>query len=207
MPDIRFSVLAEVTERVDRFLADQLQLSRTQAARLVAGRAVQVNGAEVRASRVLERGEEVRVIVPDDPAPRTLVPAHIPLDIVYEDQHIVVINKPADLVVHPAPGHWDDTLVNALVARGPTLAGGAAGRPGIVHRLDRDTSGLMVVALTDQAHQVALQLGVERLQADGNQRLNQRDARVDLGYGRQCDARHRCPLSFLPNLSYGACHG
>ena len=152
MPDIRFSVLAEVTERVDRFLADQLQLSRTQAARLVADRAVRVNGAEVRASRVLARGEEVRVAVPDDPAPRQLVPTHIPLDIVYEDAHLAVINKPADLVVHPAPGHWDDTLVNALVARGLTLAGGAAGRPGIVHRLDRDTSGLMVVARTDEAH-------------------------------------------------------
>lgn len=152
MPEISFCVLSEVTERVDRFLADQLQLSRTQAARLVAGRAVRVNGAEVRASRVLERGEEVRVSVPDDPAPRTLVPTHIPLDIVYEDEHLAVINKPADLVVHPAPGHWDDTLVNALVARGLTLAGGAAGRPGVVHRLDRDTSGLMVVARTDEAH-------------------------------------------------------
>jgi 23S rRNA pseudouridine1911/1915/1917 synthase len=74
------------------------------------------------------------------------------LEMVFEDDHLAVIDKPAGLVVHPAPGHWDDTLVNALVARGTTLAGGAEGRPGIVHRLDRDTSGLMVVAKTDLAH-------------------------------------------------------
>jgi 23S rRNA pseudouridine1911/1915/1917 synthase len=74
------------------------------------------------------------------------------LVVVYEDEHLAVLDKPAGLVVHPAPGHWDDTLVNALVARGTTLAGGAEGRPGIVHRLDRDTSGLMVVAKTDIAH-------------------------------------------------------
>jgi 23S rRNA pseudouridine1911/1915/1917 synthase len=72
--------------------------------------------------------------------------------VVYEDEHLAVIDKPAGLVVHPAPGHWDDTLVNALVARGTTLAGGAEGRPGVVHRLDRDTSGLMLVAKTDLVH-------------------------------------------------------
>jgi 23S rRNA pseudouridine1911/1915/1917 synthase len=74
------------------------------------------------------------------------------LEMVFEDEHLAVIDKPAGLVVHPAPGHWDDTLVNALVARGTTLSGGAAGRPGIVHRLDRDTSGLMVIAKTDASH-------------------------------------------------------
>ena len=152
MPDIGLCVLVEATERIDRFLADQLQLSRTQAARLLAGRSVRVNAVPVRSSRVLARGDVVEVALPDAEAPRTIVPAAIPLDIVYEDASIAVINKPADLVVHPAPGHWDDTLVNALVARGLTLAGGAAGRPGIVHRLDRDTSGLMVVARTDAAH-------------------------------------------------------
>jgi 23S rRNA pseudouridine1911/1915/1917 synthase len=72
--------------------------------------------------------------------------------VIYEDEHLAVIDKPAGLVVHPAPGHWTDTLVNALVARGTTLSGGAEGRPGIVHRLDRETSGLMVVAKTDLAH-------------------------------------------------------
>ena len=92
-----------------------------------------------RASRLLARGERVTVRFPDHEPPRTLRPAAIPLTVLYEDEHVAVIDKPAGLVVHPAPGHWDDTLVNALVARGTTLSGGAEGRPGIVHRLERDT--------------------------------------------------------------------
>jgi 23S rRNA pseudouridine1911/1915/1917 synthase len=119
---------------------------------LVADKAVDVQGLPARASRLLARGERVTVRIPDHEPPRTLQPAAIPLTIVFEDEHLAVIDKPAGLVVHPAPGHWDDTLVNALVARGTTLSGGAEGRPGIVHRLDRDTSGLMVVAKTDLAH-------------------------------------------------------
>jgi 23S rRNA pseudouridine1911/1915/1917 synthase len=147
-----FGVATGPTERIDRFLADQLAFSRTEAARLVASGAVTVAGRAVRASRRLERGEEVTVTFPAAGPPRTLRPHPIDLDIVFEDEHLAVIDKPAGLVVHPAPGHWDDTLVNALVARGTTLAGGVEGRPGIVHRLDRDTSGLMVVAKTDIAH-------------------------------------------------------
>jgi 23S rRNA pseudouridine1911/1915/1917 synthase len=113
---------------------------------------VDVEGKPARASRLLARGELVTVRFPDHQPPRTLVPAAIPLTVLFEDEHLAVIDKPAGLVVHPAPGHWDDTLVNALVARGTTLSGGAEGRPGIVHRLDRDTSGLMMVAKTDLAH-------------------------------------------------------
>jgi 23S rRNA pseudouridine1911/1915/1917 synthase len=152
LPELSFTVWTGTTERLDRFLADQLGLSRTQAARLVADRAVEIDGRPARASRLLSRGERVTVRIPDHQPPRTLQPAAIPLTVVYEDEHLAVIDKPAGLVVHPAPGHWDDTLVNALVARGTTLSGGAEGRPGIVHRLDRDTSGLMVVAKTDLAH-------------------------------------------------------
>jgi 23S rRNA pseudouridine1911/1915/1917 synthase len=151
LPELSFTVAVAATERLDRFLADQLGLSRTQAARLVANRAVEVDGKPARASRVLARGERVTVRFPEHEPPRTLQPAAIPLTVVFEDDHLAVIDKPAGLVVHPAPGHWDDTLVNALVARGTTLSGGAEGRPGIVHRLDRDTSGLMVVAKTDLA--------------------------------------------------------
>lgn len=149
---LAFTVLSPTTERLDRFLADQLQLSRTQAARLVAEGGVRVNESVARASRTLVRGECVTVTFPESEPPRQLVARPMSLEIVYEDEHLAIINKPAGLVVHPAPGHWDDTLVNALVARGTTLSGGAEGRPGIVHRLDRDTSGLMVVARTDLAH-------------------------------------------------------
>lgn len=150
-----FSVATAAAERLDRFLADQLDLSRTQAARIVAAGGVRVNGKPARASRILARKELVEVDFPETQSPRRLRPASAdlaPLRIVFEDDHLAVIDKPAGLVVHPAPGHWDDTLVHALVARGTTLSGGAPGRPGIVHRLDRDTSGLMIVAKSDLAH-------------------------------------------------------
>jgi len=141
------------TERLDRFLADQLALSRTQAGRLIADKRVSARGKALRASTILERGAEVTVqFPPDEPPPRTYAPAHAELRFVYEDEHLAVLDKPAGLVVHPGPGHWDDTLVNVLVGRGTALsAGSTAGRPGIVHRLDRDTSGL-VVAKSDLAH-------------------------------------------------------
>jgi 23S rRNA pseudouridine1911/1915/1917 synthase len=149
---VAFSVLATTTERLDRFLADQLSLSRTQAARIVALGGVKVNGAVARSSRTLGRTDSVEVEIPDREPPRILAPHPIELDLVFEDEHLAVIDKPAGLVVHPAPGHWDDTLVNALVARGTSLSESGLGRPGIVHRLDRDTSGLMLVAKTDLAH-------------------------------------------------------
>jgi 23S rRNA pseudouridine1911/1915/1917 synthase len=161
---LEFCVSADSTERLDRFLADQLQLSRTQAARLIADKAVSIGGVVARASRVLVRGDRVKVVLPPADPPRQLRPAHIPLTVVWEDEHLAVIDKPAGLVVHPAPGHWDDTLVNALVARGTTLGGGVQGRPGIVHRLDRDTSGLMLVAKTDLAHRrLSHLLGARRI--------------------------------------------
>jgi len=149
---VTFSVLPPVTERLDRFLADQLGLSRTQAARIVADGHVTIGDRVARASRTLARGEEVTVMPPTEAPLRILAPHDIALTVVHEDEHLMVIDKPAGLVVHPAPGHWHDTLVNALVARGTALGGGEEGRPGIVHRLDRDTSGLLVVARTDLAH-------------------------------------------------------
>jgi len=113
---------------------------------------VRVNGRVAKASWEPARGDLIEVVFPEHEPPRALTPHASPLTVVYEDDDLAVLDKPAGLVVHPAPGHWDDTLVNALVARGTTLSGGAAGRPGIVHRLDRDTSGLLVVARTDLAH-------------------------------------------------------
>lgn len=149
---VTFSIAIGATERIDRFLADQLGISRTQSARMVAEGRVAVAGAAVRASRTLVHGDLVVVDMPVDAPPRQFTPHALALDVVYEDEHLAAIDKPAGLVVHPAPGHWNDTLVNALVARGTTLAGGVAGRPGIVHRLDRDTSGLILVAKSDLAH-------------------------------------------------------
>jgi 23S rRNA pseudouridine1911/1915/1917 synthase len=149
---IAFRVLAPATERLDRFLAGQLSLSRTQAARLIGEGAVTVNGAVGRAGRSLARGDLVEVRPRPEEPPRPITPHHIPLDVRFEDEYLLVLDKPAGLVVHPAPGHWEGTLVNALAARGMARPAGASDRPGIVHRLDRDTSGLMIVAKTDQAH-------------------------------------------------------
>lgn len=112
---------------------------------------MRVNGEPARASRVLARGDRVHVELPAEAPPRTLAPRPRALDVVYEDEALLVLDKPAGLVVHPAPGHWDDTLLNALVARGTPLSA-AAERPGIVHRLDKDTSGLLLVAKSDAAH-------------------------------------------------------
>ena len=156
MAAVTFCILAPETERLDRFLADQLALSRTVAARLVADKRVTLNGRPLRASAQLERGAVVVVeLPPAGPPPRTYAPAHRDLVFAYEDEHLAVLDKPAGLVVHPGPGHWDDTLVNVLTERGTALAAGSsegAGRPGIVHRLDRDTSGLLLIAKTDTAH-------------------------------------------------------
>jgi 23S rRNA pseudouridine1911/1915/1917 synthase len=141
------------TERLDRFLADQLALSRTQAGRLIADKRVRARDKVLRASNELEPGTEVTVEFPDAEPPRSYTPAHAVLHFVYEDEHLAVLDKPAGLVVHPGPGHWNDTLVNVLVGRGTELSSGStAGRPGIVHRLDKGTSGLLVVAKSDLAH-------------------------------------------------------
>jgi 23S rRNA pseudouridine1911/1915/1917 synthase len=114
---------------------------------------VTARGKALRASAMLEPGTEVSVDIPDEHPPRRYAPASAVLNFVYEDEHVAVLDKPAGLVVHPGPGHWDDTLVNVLVGRGTALSSGSSeGRPGIVHRLDRDTSGLLVVAKSDLAH-------------------------------------------------------
>lgn len=148
-----FCIVVPVTERLDRFLADQLSLSRTQAARLIADKRVSAAGKPLRASALLERGMEITVEIPAEAPPRTYAPAQSDLRFVFEDEHLAVLDKPAGLVVHPGPGHWDDSLVNVLVGRGTDLSQGSTeGRPGIVHRLDRDTSGLLLVAKSDLAH-------------------------------------------------------
>ncbi len=154
MAAVSFCVVVPETERLDRFLADQLALSRSVAARLIAAKQVTREGRPLRASALLERGTVVTVDFPAAVAPpRAYQPAHRDLTFAYEDEHLAVLDKPAGLVVHPGPGHWDDTLVNVLVGRGTALGQSAPeGRPGIVHRLDRDTSGLLLVAKTDIAH-------------------------------------------------------
>lgn len=139
--------------RLDRFLSTRLpDLSRTRLQALIDDRHVRVDGLARKASHRLRGGEEVSVELPE-PIPLDLIPEPIPLDIVYEDDAVLVVNKPAGMVVHPGAGHDRGTLVHALLAHCPTLSGiGGVRRPGIVHRLDKGTSGLLAVAKTDQAH-------------------------------------------------------
>jgi 23S rRNA pseudouridine1911/1915/1917 synthase len=150
----QFVVSEEAGERLDLLVARHGALSRTQAATLIANGNVQVNGGRQKASYRAESGDTVAVQVPPPPG-REIVPEQIPLDIVYEDEHLLVVDKAAGMVVHPAPGNWSGTLVNALMGRGEPLAeGGGEDRAGLVHRLDKDTSGLLVVAKTDASHRI-----------------------------------------------------
>jgi 23S rRNA pseudouridine1911/1915/1917 synthase len=138
--------------RLDVLVAQQLDLSRTQAATLIATGNVLVDGRREKASYRAEPGEEITVTIPEPPA-RTVAAEKIDLDIRYEDEHVLVVDKPAGMVVHPAPGNWTGTLVNALKGRGEPLSDmGDPDREGIVHRLDKETSGLLLIAKTDRAH-------------------------------------------------------
>ncbi|MBN1250140.1 MAG: RluA family pseudouridine synthase [Anaerolineae bacterium] len=139
-------------ERVDRYVADALEaLSRTAVQRLIDAGSVTVNGKPVGASDRVQAGDAIVVSVPP-PQTVSIAPQAIPLDILYEDADIVVVNKAAGMVVHPGAGQPQGTLVNAVLAHSPDLAGvGGELRPGIVHRLDRDTSGVIIVAKHDQA--------------------------------------------------------
>ncbi|MDH7490272.1 MAG: RluA family pseudouridine synthase [Anaerolineae bacterium] len=138
--------------RVDKYVAEAVpDLSRAAVQRLIDEGRILVNGAVVKASYRLEPGDAISVEIPP-PVDVSIAPEPIPLDIVYEDADILVVNKPAGMVVHPAFGHASGTLVNAVLAHCPDLAGvGGELRPGIVHRLDKDTSGLIVVAKGDVA--------------------------------------------------------
>ena len=137
--------------RLDRYAADQVaDLSRSYARQLIEDAHIRLNGADARPSSLVHTGDVVTVRRPVA-QPTDLVAQDIPLSIVYEDADVVVIDKPAGMVVHPAPGHLDGTLVNGLLARFPDITVGGDLRPGIVHRLDRDTSGLLVVTRNDRA--------------------------------------------------------
>lgn len=147
----RFTVEGSDAARLDLLVARRLDLSRSQAATLIATGAVLVDGRRQKASFKAEDGNEIVVELPDAPA-RTVEAEDIPLSVVFEDDEIIVVDKPAGMVVHPAPGNWTGTLVNALKGRGQALAAGASDeRAGLVHRLDKDTSGLIVVAKTEQS--------------------------------------------------------
>ena len=147
----------EKPKRLDVFLANrERDLSRSAIQRLIEKGRVQLNGEPARASQKIKPGDRITFDVPKA-EPLELNGEPIPLEILYEDDALLVLNKPAGLVVHPAPGHWTGTLVNALLYHFETSGGSASTiggkeRPGLVHRLDKETTGIMVIAKTDQAH-------------------------------------------------------
>ncbi|HKW86186.1 MAG TPA: RluA family pseudouridine synthase [Nitrospiraceae bacterium] len=147
----------ESPKRLDVFLSHrEPMLSRSALQRLILGGRVTINGQAVKPSQKIKPGDLITLEIPR-PEPLELKPEPIPLDVLYEDEAVLVLNKPAGLVVHPAPGHWSGTLVNALLHHFDSLGGslssiGGKERPGLVHRLDKETSGVMVIAKTDEAH-------------------------------------------------------
>jgi len=144
---------AEEGERVDVLLSRKLPiLSRARVQKLISEGRVSVNGVRVRSSFRPRSGDQVHTELPE-PVPQEVLPRNIPIDVLMENEDFLVLNKPAGLVVHPAPGHLDDTLVSALLYHVKDLSGiGGVLRPGIVHRLDKETSGALLVAKNDRSH-------------------------------------------------------
>ena len=196
-------------QRIDRFLSgEDTGLSRSALQALVAEGHVQCNGKAVAKSLKLKAGDTVLLEIPDA-KPIEAVPQDIPLEIVYEDAHLLVVNKPKGMVVHPAPGNPDGTLVNALLwhCKGSLSGIGGEIRPGIVHRIDKDTSGLLVVAKNDAAHQaLSEQMSVHSIHrvyhavAYGN--LKDDEGFVEKWLGR--DPRDRKKMAVLADNAVGA---
>ncbi|WP_367295016.1 RluA family pseudouridine synthase [Levilactobacillus yonginensis] len=154
------------TDRLDKLVAETVStISRSQAKSAIEAGQITVDGATLRPKDKPKVGATVNIALPD-PEPLNAKPQDIPLDIVYEDDDVIVVNKPQGMVVHPAPGHPDQTLVNALLYHSPLSSINGTLRPGIVHRIDKDTSGLLMVAKNDHAHHSLS----EQLQAKTNLR-------------------------------------
>ena len=190
--------------RLDVYLARALpDLTRSAAARLIETGQVLLDGKAPPKSCRLAGGEVIAVTLPD-PEPVDALPEDIPLDVVYEDGDVIVVNKPKGMVVHPAPGHSTGTLVNALLCRcGDSLSGvGGAVRPGIVHRIDRDTSGLIIAAKNDAAHlglsaQLADHSLARTYEAVAEGRLREDSGAVDAPIGRS--PRDRKKMAVVPD--------
>ena len=198
MPDVVDAIVDESLQgaRLDVFLAGTAGLSRSGAASLIRDGHIRVNGASARPSLRVARGDRVTGEVLRRPA-LSAVPESLPIDIVYQDQDLVIVDKPAGLVVHPAPGHSTGTLANALMALYPAAKSvGPADRPGIVHRLDKDTSGLLVIALNDRSRehlqrQIASRRAGRTYRALATGNIVPREGVIDTPIGRDPKDRKR----------------
>ena len=191
---------AEAGVRIDKYLSERADLTRSAVVRLLEEGDVSVGGASVSKNYKVKACDEIAISIPE-PEPDTALPENIPLDVVYEDADIIVINKPVGMVVHPAAGNPSGTLVNALLyhCRGSLSGIGGVLRPGIVHRIDKDTSGLLVVAKNDRAHlHLAEQIKehsahrVYRAICVGN--VKEDEGTVDLPIGRHPTDRKRMAI-------------
>jgi len=190
-------------ERLDKFLVERLpEFSRSRLQGLIADGFVNVDGRPAKkAGQVVENGQRVLVRIPP-PAPGGLIPEDIPLDVVFENEDLLIVNKPAGMVVHPAAGHASGTLVNAVLGYDPDMEGiGGEERPGLVHRLDKDTSGLIVLAKNDEAHRwLQEQFRLRKVEktylalVDGKPPTP--SGRVEAAIGR--DPRNRKKMTVLP---------
>ncbi len=193
-----YSFIAEKAGvRLDKYVSEKCsELSRTHAQKLIADGYITVNDRVVKVGLKLDIGDRLDIIIPPT-APSPLLPESIPLNIIYEDDDLLVVDKPAGLTVHPAPGHPDHTLVNAILSHVPELAEVSTSiRPGIVHRLDKDTSGLMLVAKNDQAqlelmHQFETRSVVKGYQALVKGHLTPEDGIIEASIGRDPGNRKR----------------
>lgn len=152
MDEIILTAENGISDRLDKYISENTELSRSYAAKLASDGLISVNGVSADKKYKLKGGERIVIEVPE-PESLEAVPQNIPLDIVYEDDYIIVVNKPQGMVVHPAPGNPDGTLVNGLLYHCSLSGINGVIRPGIVHRIDKDTSGLLVVAKTNAAHE------------------------------------------------------
>jgi len=194
-----FAVTVEtVGQRLDQFLRNQMpEYSRTFCQKLVADGHAVVNGSPIKPSYPVREGDRVSVKIPPT-RPLATLPERIPLDVLYEDDDLIVVNKPAGMVVHPAAGNFEHTLVNALLhhCQGKLAGIGGVERPGIVHRLDKGTSGCIVVAKTDLAHQSLVEQFKSRAmrkvyQAICRGRFKQPTGRIETMIGRSAQDRKK----------------
>ena len=187
---------AQINERLDRFVADEMpDLSRAYVQQLIERGHVLVDGFKRKPKFKMTPGETVTVVVPP-PEDERIAPEAIPLAIVYEDRDVLVVDKPAGLVVHPAPGHPRGTLANAVVHHAPDIDLGGSNRPGIIHRLDKDTSGLIAVAKTDRARTTLVPQWEERTVQKGYVALvagtvPDEEGTIDVPIGRDPAQRQR----------------
>ena len=153
MTETMLLIAEQTAARIDAYLAENTELSRSKVQKLIKEGTVTLNGKPTAASAGVKPGDVIRLTLPTIDAQSLPIPENIPLDVVYEDDDLAVVNKPKGMVVHPAPGNESGTLVNALLYRFQSLSSGDPARPGIVHRIDKLTSGLLVVAKNDAAHE------------------------------------------------------